>query len=61
MVNFNEKYENYNYSKVNACGLAIFSNFYLHWFFSNLPFFEGDPHFTSKKVLEKSLKVLTSC
>ena len=32
---------------VNACGLAIFSNFYLHWFFSNLSFFERDPHMDS--------------
>jgi hypothetical protein len=33
-----------NYSTLNGFGLAIFSNFYLYWFFSNLPFFEWDPH-----------------
>ncbi len=25
----------------------FFSNFYLHWFFSNLSFFERDPHMDS--------------
>jgi hypothetical protein len=47
MQNFNKKYENENYSILNASGLAIFSNFYLHWFFSNLSFFERDPHIDS--------------
>ncbi len=39
--------KNENYSILNACGLAIFSNFYLHWFFSNLSFVERDPHMDS--------------
>ncbi len=25
----------------------FFSNFYLHWFFTNLSFFERDPHMDS--------------
>jgi hypothetical protein len=33
---------------LNACGLAI-SNFYLHWFFRNLSFFERDPHMDSQE------------
>jgi hypothetical protein len=43
--------ENENYSILNACGLAIFSNFYLHWFFSNLSFFESDPHMDSPESI----------
>ncbi len=27
--------------------LQFFSNFYFHWFFSNLTFFERDPHMDS--------------
>jgi hypothetical protein len=48
-LNFNEKYEKTNYS--TACGLAIFSNFYLYWFFSNIPFFERDPHMDSPEAM----------
>ncbi len=29
----------------------FFSNFYLHWFFSNLPFFERDPHMDSPEAI----------
>ncbi len=43
-LNFKEKCENRNYSTVNACGLAIFSNFWLHCFFSNLHFLERGTH-----------------
>ncbi len=28
-----------------------FSNFYLHWFFSNLSFFEQDPHMDSPEAI----------
>ena len=27
------------------------SNFYLHWFFSNLSFFERDPHLDSPEAI----------
>ena len=30
----------------------FFSNFYLHWFFSNLSFFERDPHMDSPEVIQ---------
>ncbi len=46
-----KKFENTNYSTVNACGLAIFSNFYLHQFFSHLPFFQQDPHVDSPEAI----------
>jgi hypothetical protein len=29
----------------------FFSNFYLHWFFSNLSFFEQDPHMDSLEAI----------
>ncbi len=51
--------KNTNYSTVNACGLAILSNFYLHWFFSNLPFFEQDPHMDSPEAIWVKLCVPT--
>ncbi len=50
-LNFNEKYRNINYSAENACGLAIFFKFSLHWLFSNLPFFERDPHMDSPEAI----------
>jgi hypothetical protein len=60
MTEFNEKYENTNYSTVNTCGLAIFSNFQLHWFFSNLPFFERDTHMDSPEAIRVN-PILHSC
>ncbi len=36
---------------INACGLTIFSHFKLHWFISNLPFFERDPHMDSPEAI----------
>ncbi len=47
-----------NCSTLNACGLAIFfSNFYLHWFFSNLSFFERYPH----KYSSEGIRVKQPC
>jgi hypothetical protein len=58
MAEFNEKYENKNYSTANACGLAIILNIFQHnWFVSNLPFFERDPHMDSPEAIWVSLKV----
>ena len=57
-MNFNEKSEKTNYSTLNACGLAIFSNFYLHWLFSNLSFFEQDPHMDSPEGIRVKAKLI---
>jgi hypothetical protein len=57
-LNFKKKSENENYSILNACGLAIVSNFYLYWFFRNLSYFERDPHMDSPEAIRiKSGKI----
>jgi hypothetical protein len=53
-LTFNEKYEKTNYSTVNACGLAIFSNVLLHAIylsFSEIPI----PHMDSPEAIRFNL------
>ncbi len=52
------KYKNTNYSTVNACGFRYFFKYLTHWFFSNLPFFERDPHMDSTEAIRVKLVVV---
>ncbi len=39
----------------------FFSNFYLHWFYSNLSFFERDPHMDSPEGIRVKYNLRNMC